>query len=88
MIHLGSAAQPFITDKTFMHFRSRLSYIHKHHSWLPATLYYLVMVGRLTIAAAWQTIRWMTGRAAFADVRERSVRQWQFALLRPSRSGV
>jgi len=88
MIHLGSAAQPFITDKTFMHCRSHLSYIRKHHSWLPATLYYLVMVGRLTIAAAWQTLRWMTGRAPFADVRERSLRQWQFARLRPSRSGV
>jgi len=88
MIHLGSAAQPFITDKTFMHFRSHLSYIRKHHSWLPASLYYLVMVGRLTLAAGWQVLRWMTGRARLADVRERSVRQLQFALLRPSRSGV
>jgi len=88
MIHLGSAAEPFITDKTFMHFRSHLSYIRKHHSWLPASLYYLVMVGRLTLAAGWQLLRFLTGRARLADVRERSVRQLQFALLRPSRSGV
>jgi hypothetical protein len=88
MIHLGSAAEPFITDKTFMHFRSRLSYIRKHHSWLPAALYYLVMVGRLTLAAGWQVLRWTIGRARLADVRERSVRQLQFALLRPSRRGV
>ena len=88
MIHLGSASQPFITDKTFMHFRSHLSYIRKHHSWLLAALYYLVMVGRLTLATLWQSLKWISGRARFADVRERSSRQWQFALLRPSRSGV
>ena len=88
MIHLGAASQPFITDKTFMHFRSHLSYIRKHHSWLPAAAYYLVMVGRLTLATAWQSLKWITGRARFADVRERSSRQLQFALLRPSRTGV
>jgi len=88
MVHLGSASQPFITDKTFMHFRSHLSYVRKHHSWTLAALYYVVMVGRLTLAAAWQSLKWMTGRARFADVRERVSRQWQFALLRPSRSGV
>lgn len=88
MIHLGAASQRFVKDKTFMHFRSHLSYIRKHHSRLAAVLYYLVMVGRLTLATGMQIIRWMTGRASFADVRERSSRQWQFILLRPSRTGV
>ena len=87
MLHIGSAARPFMKDKTFVHFRSHLSYIRKHHTWAPAFLYYLVMVGRLTLAAVWQLVRWMIGQASFADVIERSRRQRQFALLRPGRSG-
>lgn len=87
MVHLGAAAHPFMKDKTFVHFRSHLSYIRKHHSWVPATLYYLVMVGRLTLATLWQAMRWMTGGVPFSHVRERSSRQLQFALLRPGRTG-
>jgi len=87
MVHLGAAARPFMKDKTFVHFRSHLSYIRKHHTWLPAILYYLVMVGRLTLATVWQILRWVTGGAPFAAVRERSSRQFQFALLRAGRSG-
>ena len=87
MVHLGGAAQPFMKDKTFVHFRSHLSYIRKHHSWLPATLYYLVMMGRLTLATLWQAMRWLAGQSAFAEVRERASRQRQFALLRPGRTG-
>jgi GT2 family glycosyltransferase len=87
MIHLGAAARPFMKDKTFVHFRSHLSYIRKHHSWVPAVLYYLVMMGRLTLATFWQAIRWLTGQSPFAEVRERASRQRQFALLRPGRTG-
>lgn len=87
MVHLGGAAKPFMKDKTFIYFRSRLSYIRKYHTWIPASLYYLVMVGRLSIATAWQTLRWLIGAATFADVRERSHRQMQFALLRHGRIG-
>ena len=87
MVHVGAAARPFMKDKTFVHFRSHLSYLRKHHTWLPAALYYLVMVGRLTLATLWQTLRWIAGRAPFADVRERSRRLMQFALLRHGRSG-
>ena len=87
MVHVGASARPFMKDKTFVHFRSHLSYIRKHHSPAPAALYYFVMVGRLTIATIWQTLRWLGGAASLADVRERSKRQMQFALLRPGRSG-
>ena len=41
------------------------------------------MAGRLSLATAWQTLRWLAGRARLADVRERWSRQMQFALLRP-----
>ena len=87
MVHVGASARPFMKDKTFVHFRSHLSYIRKHHSAVPAALYYLVMVGRLTLATLWQTVRWLGGAASLADVRERSSRQLQFALLRPGRTG-
>ena len=87
MVHVGASARPFMKDKTFVHFRSHVSYIRKHHSPAPAALYYLVMVGRLTLATLWQTVRWLGGAASLADVRERSKRQMQFVLLRPGRSG-
>ena len=87
MVHVGASARPFMKDKTFVHFRSHLSYIRKHHSSFPATLYYLVMVGRLTLATSWQAMRWLGGAASLAEVRERSSRQMQFALLRPGRTG-
>jgi len=87
MVHVGASARPFMKDKTFVHFRSHLSYIRKHHSSAPAALYYLVMVGRLTMSTLWQTLRWLGGAASLADVRERSHRQMQFALLRPGRTG-
>jgi GT2 family glycosyltransferase len=87
MVHVGASARPFMKDKTFVHFRSHLSYIRKHHSSAPAALYYLVMVGRLTLSTLWQTLRWLGGAASLADVRERSNRQMQFALLRPGRTG-
>ena len=87
MIHLGAAARPFMKDKTFVHFRSHLSYFRKHHGSLPAALYYSIMVGRLTAATLWQVARWITGAAPFSHVRERSMRQKQFALLRHGRAG-
>ena len=87
MIHLGAAARPFMKDKTFVHFRSHLSYFRKHHGPVPAALYYSIMVGRLTAATLWQVVRWITGAAPFSHVRERSLRQKQFALLRHGRAG-
>lgn len=87
MVHLGAAARPFMKDKTFVHFRSHLSYLRKHHGRLPAALYYSIMAGRLTAATLWQVVRWMAGTAPFSHVRERSSRQKEFLLLRHGRAG-
>ncbi len=87
MIHVGGAARPFMKDKTFVHFRSRLSYIRKHHGVMAAAMYYAFMAGRLSLATGWQALRWLAGRARLAEVRERWSRQRQFALLRPGQSG-
>jgi len=87
MVHVGAAARPFMKDKTFVHFRSHLSYFRKHHGRPVAVLYYAIMVGRLTAATLIQAAKWMVGASPFEQVRERSNRQRQFALLRHGRSG-
>jgi hypothetical protein len=87
MVHVGAAARPYMRDKTFVHFRSHLSYIAKHHSVVAAVLYYLAMSARLTGATAVQGIRWLVGRASPGDVAGRFWRQVQFLLLSPGRKG-
>ncbi len=88
MVHIGSATHPHIKDKTFMHFSSHLTYIHKHHTFFVAALYYMVMNVRLGMATARQLLRLLTGKTTPADLHERYQRQLQFLLLRSSRAGV
>lgn len=87
MIHVGSAARPFMKDKTFIHFRSHLSYIKKNHSMSAAAAYYAAMAARMTLASAKQIGLAATGRAKLDDVRERLNREKQFLLLRSGRTG-
>lgn len=88
MIHLGSASKPHLKDKTFMHFRSHLTYIRKNHSLPAAGAYYVAMAARLTAATGWQALRVAAGRATPDALRERWDRQRQFLLLRSTRRGV
>jgi GT2 family glycosyltransferase len=88
LVHLGSASRPFIRDKTFMHFRSHLTYIRKNHSVPAAAFYYVAMGLRLTASTGWQVLRCLAGRGTLADVRERYRRQVQFLFLRPGRTGL
>lgn len=87
MVHIGGVARPFMKDKMFVHFRSHLSYIRKHHSWFLALLYYMVMVGRLSLSTLWQAVRWLAGATSFAEVQDRWQRQRQFVLLKAGRTG-
>jgi len=87
MVHLGAAARPFMRDKTFVHFRSHLSYLRKHHSAASAALYYLVMSARLSGATAKQALRFAAGKASAEELLERLRRQRQFVFLRPGRTG-
>jgi len=87
MIHVGAAARPFMKDKTFVHFRSHLSYIRKHHSVIASALYYLGMCMRLALATTKQAFRYLLGKASFADLRDRYQRQVQFLFLRSGRFG-
>jgi GT2 family glycosyltransferase len=87
MIHVGSAARPFMKDKTFVHFRSHLSYLKKNHSGSVAAAYYAAMALRLSLATGKQAMLALTGQARLEDVRERFERERQFLLLRSGRTG-
>jgi GT2 family glycosyltransferase len=87
MVHLGASARPFMKDKTFVHFRSHLSYIKKNHSLSAAVAYYGAMGARLALATGKQAALAATGRTDLSTVRERIFRQRQFMLLRSGRTG-
>ncbi|MEI9939914.1 MAG: glycosyltransferase family 2 protein [Pseudomonadota bacterium] len=88
MVHVGSAARPFMKDKTFIHFRSHLSYIKKNHSASAAAAYYSAMAVRLSLATGKQAMLALRGKVPFQDVRERLERERQFLLLRSGRTGA
>jgi GT2 family glycosyltransferase len=87
MVHVGSAARPFMKDKTFVHFRSHLSYFKKNHSMPAALAYYGAMAVRLTLATGKQAGRALLGEVGLDEVRERVYRERQFLLLRSGRTG-
>ena len=87
MIHVGAAARPYMKDKTFVHFRSHLSYIRKNQSQTAAALYYIAMGARLGMATIKQGARYAIGRATFEELRQRYTRQMQFLGLRSGRAG-
>lgn len=89
MIHVGSAARPFMKDKTFIHFRSHLSYLKKNHSGAEAMSYYAAMAVRLSLATGKHAARALVGgRSELAELRERLRRERQFLLLRSGRTGA
>lgn len=87
MVHLGAAARPFMKDKTFVHFRSHLSYIKKNQSRTAAAFYYFAMGTRLCMATIKQGLRFCLGRASHAEFSERYNRQMQFLGLRSGKVG-
>ncbi|HVJ21062.1 MAG TPA: glycosyltransferase family 2 protein [Polyangiaceae bacterium] len=88
MIHLGAASGPGLRDKTFMHFRSRLSYYAKNASLPWAVAFYAAMSARLTASSLFQLSRLATGKGDVDAVRERLRRLGSFLSLRSSRAGV
>jgi hypothetical protein len=87
MVHLGSASHPFMKDKTFAHFRSHLTYLRKHHSFVAAGAYYTAMCLRLAGATLIQALLYVVGRTSSSNLRERYERQFQFLFLRSSQRG-
>jgi len=87
MIHVGASARPFMKDKTFVHFRSRLSYYRKHHSMLAAAAFYLAMLFRLTLSVLGVSVRFMLRTATHHDIQVRYSRFMQFLTLRSGKLG-
>ena len=88
MIHVGSAARPFMKDKTFIHFRSHLSYLKKNHSRSEALSYYAAMAVRLSLATGKHAAKTLVGQSDLRDLRERLERERQFLMLRSGRTGA
>jgi hypothetical protein len=87
VIHLGGGVKPFMHDKTFVHFRSRVTYLRKQHSLASAAVYYAAISAALALATLAQGARFVTGRGTGDDVRSRLDRLVNFAMLRPGRLG-
>jgi GT2 family glycosyltransferase len=88
MIHVGSAARPFMKDKTFIHFRSHLSYLKKNHSRAEALSYYAAMAVRLSLATGKYAAKALVGQSEPGELRERLHRERQFLSLRSGRTGA
>jgi GT2 family glycosyltransferase len=87
LIHLGGGVRLFMRDKTFVHFRSRLTYLRKQHSVASAAIYYVAISAALGFAAVSQAAQCLSGRSTRRDVRDRLDRLRNFAMLRPGRLG-
>jgi GT2 family glycosyltransferase len=74
LVHKGAASKHLIEDKTFMHLRSRLTYLAKYHSRLEWGAYYAALSARLTASAVTYTGRAFTGKGAPRDALERWIR--------------
>ena len=87
MVHLGSASRPFMKDKTFVHFRSHLSYFKKNHSVEAGLAYYAAMVMRLALSTGKEATLAATGRSSPRVVAgtHRSTAPVHAAALRPDR---
>jgi GT2 family glycosyltransferase len=88
LVHVGSAARPFMKDKTFIHFRSHLSYLKKNHSRSEALSYYAAMAVRLSLATGKHAARVLVGQAEPGELRKRIDRERQFLSLRSGRTGA
>jgi GT2 family glycosyltransferase len=88
LVHIGSAARPFMKDKTFIHFRSHLSYLKKNHSGAEAVAYYAAMAVRLSLATGKHAAKTLIGQSDLEDLRKRVDRERQFLSLRAGRTGA
>ena len=87
MVHVGAASKPHLKDKTFMHYRSHLAYLAKHHG-SAAAAYYVAMSARLAASTGKQALRFLVGRARAEDVQARLLRQRHFMTLGHGKAGV
>jgi GT2 family glycosyltransferase len=83
LIHCGSAASAFISDKNFMMLRANLTYMRKNHSALEALLFHAAASLRLGLGTTLELVHFLTGRGSGRQVLERGRRQLRFMLALP-----
>jgi GT2 family glycosyltransferase len=88
MIHIGAASGATLRDKTFMHFRSRMTLYAKSQPLGWALAFYAATSLRLAASTLNQVALYARGRSTRAKVLERLQRQASFSTLRPSRAGI
>lgn len=88
MIHISNGTMGWMKDKTFMHYRSHLTYLAKHHSKLVASAFYLALSLRLSASTVWQAARLLVGRGSLEELQLRYRRQMGFWRLDSARSGL
>lgn len=88
MIHVSNGTMGWMKDKTFMHYRSHLTYLAKHHTRFVALAFYVALSLRLSASTLWQLGRLLTGQGSLEELRSRYRRQMGFLRLHSSRSGV
>ena len=88
MIHIGNGASGWMRDKTFMHYRSHLTYLAKHYTPVVASAYYVALSLRLFASTFWQIGRFLVGRGSLREIRTRYRRQIGFLRLHSPESGA
>ncbi len=88
MTHVGAASSALLRDKTFMHFRSRMTYYEKNAPAWSAAAFYVATSGRLGASTLTQVLKVGLGRSDLDAVAVRLRRLGLFALQFPARAGV
>jgi GT2 family glycosyltransferase len=88
MIHIGAVSGATLRDKTFMHFRSRMTLYSKHQPLGWTLAFYAATSARLAANTLRQAALYTRGRASRAQVLERVQRQANFSTLRSTRAGI
>lgn len=88
MVHIGAASGTDLRDKTFMHYRSRMTLYAKNQPWRWSLAFYAAASARLAGNTLAQVVQYARGRSSSASVLERLHRQVIFSTLRSTRSGI
>ncbi len=88
IVHRGASAREFLSDKSFMHLRSLLTYFRKNSSVAGLVTFYASTVLALSAGTARYGLRSLLGRGDPSEFSERLRRQMHFMAVRHSRSGI
>jgi GT2 family glycosyltransferase len=88
IVHRGATAREFLSDKSFMHHRSLLTFFHKNRGSTEALVFYGVVTLALSAGTLRQATNLLFGRGDGKAFAERVRRQWLFMTVRHWRHGI